>query len=214
MLREMRIRPRGTAAAGKFRRWKVSRRSFDGAAQRELRPNSRCMTMASKSLERLRKVGDRQTLSLTHYGRKSGRPYEVTIWYLVDKDGLYLVSANAARNWVRNVKVRPAVGLRVGNEVFNGNLRAITDKQERDKVNALTMSKYWYVAPMLRMGQFLMSMGMMRDNTAAFEVILADEKGGWWCAARFQRPEPASLTRSCPAARSHFLPLALLTLSG
>lgn len=131
--------------------------------------------MALKSLERLRKVGDRQTLSLTHYGRKSGRPYEVTIWYLVDKDGLYLVSANAARNWVRNVKVRPAVGLRVGNEVFNGNLRAITDKQERDKVNALTMSKYWYVAPMLRMGQFLMSMGMMRDNTAAFEVILADE---------------------------------------
>ena len=131
--------------------------------------------MALKSLERLRKVGDRQTLSLTHYGRKSGRPYEVTIWYLVDKDGLYLVSANAARNWVRNVKVRPAVGLRVGNEVFNGNLRAITDKQERDKVNALTMSKYWYVAPMLRMGQFLMSMGMMRDKTAAFEVILADE---------------------------------------
>jgi deazaflavin-dependent oxidoreductase (nitroreductase family) len=131
--------------------------------------------MASKSLERLRKVGDRQTLSLTHYGRKSGRPYEVTIWYLVDKDGLYLVSANAARNWVRNVKARPAVGLRVGNEVFNGNVRAITDKQERDKVNSLTMSKYWYVAPMLRMGQFLMSMGMMRDNSAAFEVILADE---------------------------------------
>jgi len=131
--------------------------------------------MASKSLERLRNAGERQTLSLTHYGRKSGRPYEVTIWYLVDKDGVYLVSANAARNWVRNVKARPAVGLRVGNEVFNGNLRAITDKQERDKVNALTMSKYWYVAPMLRMGQFLMSMGMMRDNTAAFEVILADE---------------------------------------
>jgi hypothetical protein len=120
------------------------------------------MTMASKSLERLRKVGDRQTLSLTHYGRKSGRPYEVTIWYLVDNDGMYLVSANAARSWVRN-------------EVFNGNVRAITDKNERDKVNGLTMSKYWYVAPMLRMGQFLMSMGMVRDNTAAFEVILADE---------------------------------------
>jgi deazaflavin-dependent oxidoreductase (nitroreductase family) len=133
------------------------------------------MTMASKSLERLRKVGDRQTLSLTHYGRKSGRPYEVTIWYLVDNDGMYLVSANAARSWVRNVKARPAISLRVGNEVFNGNVRAITDKNERDKVNGLTMSKYWYVAPMLRTGQFLMSMGMVRDNTAAFEVILADE---------------------------------------
>ena len=131
--------------------------------------------MASKSLERLRRGGDRQTLKLTHYGRKSGRPYEVTIWYLVDKDGLFLVSANAARNWVRNVRARPAISLRVGNEGFNGNVREITDRQERDKVSRLVERKYWYVAPMLRLGQFLMSMGMLRDNTAAFEVILADE---------------------------------------
>ncbi len=133
--------------------------------------------MASKSFERLRKAGDRQTLKLTHYGRKSGRPYDVTIWYLVDSenDRLYLVSANADRNWVRNVKARPAISLRVGNEVFNGDVRAITDKQERDKVSRLTERKYWYIVPMLRLGQFLMSMGMVRDNTAAFEVILADE---------------------------------------
>lgn len=131
--------------------------------------------MASKSFERLRKAGDRQTLRLTHHGRKSGRPYEVTIWYMVDDGQLYLASANADRNWVRNVKVRPAVSLRVGDEVFNGTVRAITDKQERDKVNRLVERKYWYVAPMLRLGQFLMSMGIIRDNTAAFEVILADE---------------------------------------
>ena len=74
---------------------------------------------------------------------------------------------------MRNVKVRPAVSLRVGNEIFNGDVRLITDKQEREKVNRLVERKYWYVAPMLRLGQFLMSMGMMRDNTAAFEVILA-----------------------------------------
>ena len=130
--------------------------------------------MASKSIERLRRGGDRQTLKLTHYGRKSGRPYEVTIWYLVDDDRLYLISANANRSWVRNVKVRPAVSLRVGEEIFNGDVRVITDQQERDKVNRLTERKYWYVAPMLRLGQFLMSMGIVRDNTAAFEVILAD----------------------------------------
>ena len=131
--------------------------------------------MASKSFERLLRVGDRQTLRLTHYGRKSGRPYEVTIWYLVDDGRLYLVSANAARSWVRNVKVRPAISLRVADEIFNGNVRSITDVQERDAVNGLVMRKYWYVGPMLRIGQFLMSMGMVRDNTAAFEVILADE---------------------------------------
>lgn len=51
--------------------------------------------MASKSLEGRLRVGDRQTLSLTHYGRKSRRPYEVAIWYLVNGDRMYLVSANA-----------------------------------------------------------------------------------------------------------------------
>jgi deazaflavin-dependent oxidoreductase (nitroreductase family) len=131
--------------------------------------------MASKAFERLRRVGDRQTLRLTHYGRKSGRPYEVTIWYLVDDGRLYLVSANAARSWVRNVKVRPAVSLRVGDEIFNGNVRGITDAQEREKVNGLVTRKYWYVAPMLRIGLFLISIGIVRDNSAAFEVILADE---------------------------------------
>ena len=131
--------------------------------------------MASKSIERLRRAGDRQTLSLTHYGRKSGRPYEVIIWYLVDGDHLYLVSANADRNWTRNVKARPAVSLKVGNQIFNGNVREITDTQEREKVRDLTERKYWYLMPMLRLGRFLMSTGLIRDNTAAFEVILAEE---------------------------------------
>jgi deazaflavin-dependent oxidoreductase (nitroreductase family) len=131
--------------------------------------------MASKAFERLRKVGDRSTLRLTHYGRKSGRPYEVTIWYLVDGDRMYLVSANADRNWVRNVKVRPGVSFKIGDQVFNGDVRAITDTKEREMVNGLVERKYWYVMPMLRLGRFLMSAGLIRDNTAAFEVILADE---------------------------------------
>ncbi|HLY05200.1 MAG TPA: nitroreductase family deazaflavin-dependent oxidoreductase [Rhizomicrobium sp.] len=131
--------------------------------------------MASKSFERLRRAGDRQTLRLTHYGRKSGRPYDVTIWYLVDGDRLYLVSANADRNWVRNVKARPAISLRIGSEVFNGDVRVITDTQEREKVRGLVDRKYWYAIPVLRMAQFLTSMGIIRDNSAAFEVILADD---------------------------------------
>ena len=130
--------------------------------------------MESKSFERLRRAGDRQTLRLTHYGRKTGRPYEVTIWYLVDADQLYLVSANASRNWVRNVKSRHAISLRIGGEVFNGDVREITDLQEREKVNALVERKYWFVVPMLRLGHFLSSMGIMRDNSTAFEVILSE----------------------------------------
>jgi hypothetical protein len=94
---------------------------------------------------------------------------------MVDGGQLFLASANADRNWVRNVKVRPAVSLRIGDQVFNGNVRAITGQQERDKVNRLVERKYWYVAPMLWVARFLMGSGIMRDNTAAFEVILADD---------------------------------------
>ncbi len=64
------------------------------------------IVMESNSVDRLHRAGDRQTLKLTHYGRKTGNPYEVVIWYLVEGDKLYLVSANANRSWVRNVKSR------------------------------------------------------------------------------------------------------------
>ena len=130
--------------------------------------------MESKSFERLRRAGDRQTLRLTHYGRKTGRPYEVTIWYLVDADKLYLVTFNRNRNWVRNAKSRPAISLRIGEEVFNGDVREITDPQEREKVRALMDRKYWFTIPILRLGQFLSAMGIIRDNSTAFEVILSE----------------------------------------
>jgi deazaflavin-dependent oxidoreductase (nitroreductase family) len=130
--------------------------------------------MESKSFDRLRRAGDRQTLQLTHYGRKTGKPYQVTIWYLVDDDKLYLVSANANRNWVRNVKSRPAISLRIGNDVFNGEVRPITDPEERKKVNALVERKYWFVIPLLRLSQFLSGLGVLRDNSAAFEVLLSE----------------------------------------
>ena len=130
--------------------------------------------MESKSFERLRRAGDRQTLRLTHYGRKTGRPYEVTIWYLVDGDKLYLVTFNRNRNWVRNVKSRPAISLRIGEEVFNGDVREITDPQEREKVRALMDRKYWFTIPILRLGQFLSTIGIIHDNSTAFEVILSE----------------------------------------
>jgi deazaflavin-dependent oxidoreductase (nitroreductase family) len=130
--------------------------------------------MEPNSIERLHRAGDRQTLQLTHYGRKTGKPYQVTIWYLVGDDKLYLVSANANRNWVRNVKSRPAISLRIGNEVFNGEVRVITDPDEREKVDALVQRKYWFVVPILQLGRLLSSLGIVRDNSAAFEVILAE----------------------------------------
>lgn len=39
--------------------------------------------MSAPLADRLRKVANTFTHCLTHYGRGSGKPYEVTIWFLV-----------------------------------------------------------------------------------------------------------------------------------
>lgn len=53
--------------------------------------------MESTQLARLRRVAGRQTTRLTHYGRKTGKPHEVTIWFVLDGDTLYIGSANVNR---------------------------------------------------------------------------------------------------------------------
>jgi hypothetical protein len=54
---------------------------------------------------RLTRVATNRTCRLTHRGRKSGRPFEVTIWFLVDGDIVYLTTMNMERQWTQNVLV-------------------------------------------------------------------------------------------------------------
>lgn len=50
------------------------------------------------------KVPDRSTVMLTHYGRRSGKPYRVKIWYTVIDGVVWLGSLDDDRNWVRNLR--------------------------------------------------------------------------------------------------------------
>ena len=63
--------------------------------------------MESSALARLRRVSSKQTTRLSHYGRKTGKPHEVTIWFILDGDRLYVGTANVNRQWVRNVQKTP-----------------------------------------------------------------------------------------------------------
>jgi len=55
-------------------------------------------------MDRLNKIAAQQTVRLTHYGRNSGKPHEVTIWFAADRDRVYLGTASVNRQWVRNVQ--------------------------------------------------------------------------------------------------------------
>jgi deazaflavin-dependent oxidoreductase (nitroreductase family) len=94
-------------------------------------------------LNRLRRVVARQTLTLTHYGRKSGKPYEVTIWFVLDDEKFYIGTANVNRQWVRNVQKTPQIRLSIGGETFEGRARFLADRSEHERAMAAIRRKYW-----------------------------------------------------------------------
>src|SRR5262245_37770261 len=110
--------------------------------------------------ERLSRVAGRQTLRLTHYGRKSGKPYEVTIWFVVDGDTVYLPTSNVGRQWVQNARRTPRVEMAIGSERFNGTARFLTQAREKERVQAMVARKYWIVLPLVAIGRLLMALGI------------------------------------------------------
>ncbi|MFQ5898210.1 MAG: nitroreductase family deazaflavin-dependent oxidoreductase [Candidatus Methylomirabilia bacterium] len=105
--------------------------------------------MESSFADRLARVARKSTCRLTHYGRKSGRPYEVTIWFLVDGDTVYLTTMNMQRQWTRNVQAHPKVLLRIGGDAFSGDIEVVTDPAQMPRVVELLRKKYWLARPYL-----------------------------------------------------------------
>jgi deazaflavin-dependent oxidoreductase (nitroreductase family) len=129
--------------------------------------------MESTELARLRRVAGKQTTRLTQYGRKTGKPYNVTIWFVLDSDRLSIGTANVNRQWVRNVQKTPQVKLSIGAENFKGTARFLTDRTEHERAMTAIRRKYWMFRPIIELGRVLSGMGLMRDNTGSFEVTLA-----------------------------------------
>jgi deazaflavin-dependent oxidoreductase (nitroreductase family) len=129
--------------------------------------------MEPNVFSRLTKVAGKQTTKLTHYGRKTGKPYEVTIWFVLDRDKLYIGTANVKRQWVRNVQKTPQVKLSIGRETFEGTARFLTDRSEHERAMTAIRRKYWMFRPIIELGRFLAAIGLMRDKTGSFEVTSA-----------------------------------------
>ena len=129
--------------------------------------------MEPNALTRLKKVAGKQTTTLTHYGRKTGKPHEVTIWFVLERDRLYIGTANVNRHWVHNVQKTPNIRLSIGGENFKGTARFLADRTEHERAMAAIRQKYWMFRPIIELGRVLSAMGLMRDNTGAFEVTLA-----------------------------------------
>lgn len=103
----------------------------------------RHMAPRAKLAERLAQVAGRSTLRLTHYGRKTGKPYEVTIWFVAADEKLYLGTMNATRQWVRNVAKTPRVHLTMSDFEADGQVTRISAQRELLRAYELFVGKYW-----------------------------------------------------------------------
>ncbi|SRR5258707_9893764 len=90
-----------------------------------------------------------KTLVLTHYGRKSGKPYEVRIWFTVDGDHVNLQTMNMKRQWTQNVVANGKVSLRIGSTVLDGEATQVVDGAEMARVAELLGKKYLVARPYL-----------------------------------------------------------------
>jgi len=121
--------------------------------------------MDANALARLKRLAGKQTVVLTHYGRKSGKPYEVKIWLVVDGDKVFIGTANVQRQWVQNVQKNPRIRLSFGGEKFEAEARFLVDPAERDRALAAMGRKYWMYSPVFALGKMLTAIGLTRNTT-------------------------------------------------
>ena len=123
----------------------------------------------SEIASRLARVASHQTLRLTHRGRKSGKQYEVTIWFVVDRDAIYL-NGNMNTQWPRNLQANPQLTMRIDQETFQGKANLVTERTDRERIFAMIARKYWYAFPFVWTLRWLERNGFTKDRNAPFRV--------------------------------------------
>ncbi|HKX17370.1 MAG TPA: nitroreductase family deazaflavin-dependent oxidoreductase [bacterium] len=94
----------------------------------------------------LDEVRDLPYLYVTTTGRKSGRPHEVEIWFIVHNGAFYIFAEWFHRaDWVRNIAQNPSVRGRVGERAFDATAQALDQARDAAEWNAaqdLARAKY------------------------------------------------------------------------
>jgi deazaflavin-dependent oxidoreductase (nitroreductase family) len=88
-------------------------------------------------------VGREREVTLTTYGRKSGKEHRMTIWITTDGTGLYIRSGQGfQRHWPQNLIARGEGLLHLGNKAVKVKPRLVTDPAEARTVSGLYTRKY------------------------------------------------------------------------
>jgi deazaflavin-dependent oxidoreductase (nitroreductase family) len=82
-------------------------------------------------------------VTLTTYGRKTGKPRRVTIWIATDGKRLFVRSGQAfRRDWPQNLMARGEAELHIGDQAVKVKPRHVKDPEEARAISRLVRAKY------------------------------------------------------------------------
>lgn len=90
--------------------------------------------MTSLSERDLERLAAQRTIDLTTYGRRSGLPRRIEIWWFY-VDGRFVITGTPGkRDWLANVTARPEVVIHAGGMDLSAQVRLIYDQEIRRNV--------------------------------------------------------------------------------
>jgi deazaflavin-dependent oxidoreductase (nitroreductase family) len=117
--------------------------------------------------QKLAAVADVGTVRLTTFGRKTGKPHTVPIWFASQGATIYIWTLNMQRDWPRNIAANPQIELEIGGLKVTGVAKRVSDPEAIDRVAQLRDDKYFFA----RVGGWF---GMTIDGTFAVTVQSID----------------------------------------
>jgi len=80
---------------------------------------------------------------LTTTGRRTGRLHTIEIWFALNGTTLYMLSGGGGQaDWVKNARKTPQVSIRIGNHVFSGHARDVSNSEEDALARRIVHAKY------------------------------------------------------------------------
>jgi len=88
--------------------------------------------------------GDLDFCYLTTRGRRTGEPHEIEIWFALHGATLFLLSGGGEKaDWVKNLRIEPAVQIRLDRTIHDANARIVEPASDEDALaRDLLVEKY------------------------------------------------------------------------
>lgn len=86
------------------------------------------------------------TLTLKHFGRKSAKVYEVTIWFVVIDGELWIGSLDDDKNWVKNLRAAGKARIDFGSGEEEVTVEFFDDAATTERHKAAVTEKYPFLS--------------------------------------------------------------------